>query len=129
MWPRARRVFFVVVHYAALTAVAAIGLILLYRSTELEGSSRDRSFAYGAVLVLAAWTWTVVREKRHRWNDLVQFESAQQSMHLKVKALETTLAAVRSDVDSELAGQTFLEAMHRYDASCEEGWPPERRIQ
>lgn len=122
MRPPVTRVVHNVATTTALVAVTATGLTAFYRATELTGSSRDRALIFGAVLIVAAELWIWGTERRARWIDYREFETAQQHMRIRQRALEDALERVRANVDIGIAEKIFLQSMEQLDDDRNHPW-------
>lgn len=110
------------VYYTAPVAVTAVGVYLLYRATEVEGSSADRAFGIGIVLVLSAWGWTATRSAKRRSSEDRRLENENCVLRRRVSALETEYATIRDEIHSRIASEVWLASMDRMDAHRKTTW-------
>lgn len=110
------------VYYVAPVVVTAIGVYLLYRATQVEGSAADRAFVFGTILVLSSWGFTAARSSRKRSASVGQLENQIQRLCKRVRDLERQHSALRQDVHSKIAVKAWLEAMDRLDAHHSTTW-------
>lgn len=111
-----------VIYYVAPAAVAAGGLYLLYRATQVDGTSADRAFALGAVLVLSAWGFTAARSSIKRSALAREFEDRHQVLANRVRELKRQTQDLQNAIDSRTAAEVFLAAMERADEHRSKNW-------
>lgn len=111
-----------VIYYTAPAVVTTGGLYLLYRATQLEGSSADRAYMLGVVLVLSAWGFTAARSSMKRSRLAREFEDRNQTLTRRVRELERHTEELRNAIDSRTAAEVFLAAMERANEHRTKNW-------
>jgi hypothetical protein len=120
--PERRRSFVNVLYYGPPIAIAAIGIYRLYRATELNGEEAKEAFVLGLALITCAVLLVAVRCSRHRsWRDDL-LETNQAGLSQRMERIEKEQEALRQDVHSRLAVQTWLETFDRVDGHTSKGW-------
>lgn len=112
----------VTIYYTAPVVVAAVGTYLLYRATQVEGTSADRAFAIGLLLVLSSWGFTAARSSRKRSRSEHALEDKIQALCKRVRRMERRGDALQSALDSKIAAEVFLAAMDRADEHRGKSW-------
>jgi hypothetical protein len=112
----------VTIYYAAPVVVTTVGIYLLYRATQLEGSASDRAFLIGMVLVLSSWGFTAARSTKLRSAVVQNLEGQNHALCIRIRELERQHEELRQDVHSKIAVKQWMEAMDRSESHHSTSW-------
>lgn len=109
---RGRRRAFV---YTLSAVVGLLGVYLMWRATQLDGSTSGRAFAVGLILevcaVATAWMW---RAAAYRARDDV-IETQMVAMRRRVRELEKKVNEMSGKREFDTAARALTEAVERAD--------------
>lgn len=115
MWNQTVRVIRGLFYYGFPIITAVIGVYATYRSTQLDGSARDRAFVLGMALVLGTWAWTAARSHRRHTADVAHLEDANQTLAKRVRDLERRIDGVVQALEASGATAEILDALQVFD--------------
>lgn len=111
---QSRKVKSFLAHFGPPSLVWLAGIYCLYRATQLEGSTSERTFALGLLLVICSSISFSARRSRQTTTRERALETQLQRLTERFRGLERKVDGVIEDMDTGNAAQFLDQAAKRY---------------
>lgn len=101
-------------HFGPPALVWVAGAYLLYRATQLNGSSSERSFGIGLLLIICASITGSARRSRQTTTRERALEIQIHNLTQRVRVVEDKVDGVIMDLDTDNAAHALGEAVRRH---------------
>jgi hypothetical protein len=111
---QSRKVKSFLAHFGPPSLVWLAGIYCLYRATQLEGSTSERTFGLGLLLVICASISFSARRSRQTTTRERALETQLQRLTERFRGLERKVDGVIEDMDTDNAAHFLDQAMDRH---------------
>lgn len=111
-----RKVVSFLAQFGPVAVVWLIGIVLLYRSSQLDGAASEGAFLLGISLVICASRIGSARRSRQKTTRERALEIQVQALTKRVRTVENKVDDVIMDVDTDNAALALRKAVKSYSA-------------